>query len=213
MTNKELQKLGRRELLQLLLDQAKESERLGKLLKENDEHLKQLEESYERLRERLDKKDAQIHQLKNQLQAEKDKQEAMAAGYGGFAPPMQQPGQYPPGAQGRYLGQGVQQPGFQMPPPYQPPPQQPQNPYAGQYQPQPQAPDPFPYQVPPQGPEAYPYQAQSPDPFPYQPPYQEGAPQAPYPSGLEAPYSYPPPRPERKRQSGQHGKGLFRFFG
>ena len=69
MTNKELQKLGRRELLQLLLDQAKESERLGKLLKENDEHLKQLEESYERLRERLDKKDAQIHQLKDQLQA------------------------------------------------------------------------------------------------------------------------------------------------
>ena len=46
MTDKELQKLGRRELLQLLLDQAKEAERLGRMLKETDEQLKQMEEGY-----------------------------------------------------------------------------------------------------------------------------------------------------------------------
>ena len=64
MTDKELQKLGRRELLQLLLDQAKEAERLGRMLKETDEQLKQMEEGYERLRDRLDHKDAQIHELR-----------------------------------------------------------------------------------------------------------------------------------------------------
>ena len=79
MTNKELQKLGRRELLQLLLEQAKEAERLGKMLKENDQQLKQLEESYERLRDRLDKKDAQIHELKDALEAERGKREAELA--------------------------------------------------------------------------------------------------------------------------------------
>ena len=44
---------------QLLLDQAKEAERLGRMLKETDEQLKQMEEGYERLRDRLDHKDAQ----------------------------------------------------------------------------------------------------------------------------------------------------------
>lgn len=76
MTDKELQKLGRRELLQLLLEQAKEAERLGKTLKETDEQLKQMEQSYERLRERLDHKDAQIHELRDALEAERAKPRA-----------------------------------------------------------------------------------------------------------------------------------------
>ena len=43
MTDKELQKLGRRELLQMLLEQAKEAERLGALLKESEEKYRELE--------------------------------------------------------------------------------------------------------------------------------------------------------------------------
>lgn len=215
MTNKELQKLGRRELLQLLLDQAKEAERLGKLLKENDEHLKQLEESYERLRDRLDKKDAQIHQLKDELKAAQEKAEALRYG-GGFDPAQQMAEQYLRRVQGHYPvpggaapvppEAGGAPPGYQTPPPYQP---QTPDPYGYPYQPQPQ--DPFPYQVPAQGQEACAYQPQTPDPFPYQVSYQGRPAPEPYPPAMEAPYQYPPPRPERKRQGGQHGKMPFRL--
>lgn len=215
MTNKELQKLGRRELLQLLLDQAKEAERLGKLLKENDEHLKQLEESYERLRDRLDKKDAQIHQLKDELKAAQEKAE-MASRYGGrYDAAQQMAEQYLRRVQGQYPASGAgavpvppeaggARPGGQPQPPYQP---QAPDPYGGQYQAQP--PDPFPYQVQPQSQEPFSYQ--TPDPFPYQVPYREGAAPEPYPAGAEVQYQYPSPRPERRRQSGSQGKLPFRL--
>lgn len=85
MTDKELQKLGRRELLELLLEQAKEAERLGKLLRETDEQLRQLEESYERLRERLDHKDEKIHELQDALQAEQEKAPAAPPDIGSLA--------------------------------------------------------------------------------------------------------------------------------
>lgn len=85
MTDKELQKLGRRELLELLLEQAKEAERLGKLLRETDEQLRQLEESYERLRERLDRKDEKIHELQDALQAEQEKAPAAPPDIGSLA--------------------------------------------------------------------------------------------------------------------------------
>ena len=75
MTDRELQKLGRRELLQLLLEQAKESERLRKQVGELEEQLRQTEEGYERLRDRLDSKDAQIHELEDTLHAEREKLE------------------------------------------------------------------------------------------------------------------------------------------
>lgn len=67
MTDKELQKLGRRDLLQLLLDQAKETDRLSRLLRDTEEQLSRTEEGYERLRERLDHKDARIHELQDQI--------------------------------------------------------------------------------------------------------------------------------------------------
>lgn len=82
MTDRELQKLGRRELLQLLLEQAKESERLGKQVAELEEQLRQTEEGYERLRDRLDSKDAQIHELEDTLQAEREKREVDLANVG-----------------------------------------------------------------------------------------------------------------------------------
>lgn len=85
MTDKELQKLGRRELLQLLLEQAKESERLGKALAETEEQLQQMQETYERLRERLDNKDAQIHELKATLAEVQEKREVDMENVGSIA--------------------------------------------------------------------------------------------------------------------------------
>lgn len=85
MTDRELQKLGRRELLQLLPEQAKESERLGKQVAELEEQLRQTEEGYERLRDRLDSKDAQIHELEDTLQAEREKREVDLANVGSIA--------------------------------------------------------------------------------------------------------------------------------
>lgn len=93
MTDKELQKLGRRDLLQLLLDQAQEAERLrqelsaaneqmGEMektyerlrerLNDKDAQISEMEETYERLRERLNEKDAQIQELSQSLQMERD---------------------------------------------------------------------------------------------------------------------------------------------
>lgn len=93
MTDKELQKLGRRELLQLLLDQAKETEqlrqsvaaageraremdatfeRLRERLNEKDAQIREMGETYDRLRDRLNEKDAQIEALNHQLQDERE---------------------------------------------------------------------------------------------------------------------------------------------
>ena len=77
MTDRELQKLGRRELLQLLLEQAKESERLRKQVGELEEQLRQTEEGYERLRDRLDSKDT--------LHAEREKRETDLENVGSIA--------------------------------------------------------------------------------------------------------------------------------
>lgn len=75
MTDKELHKLSRRELLEMLLEQAKEAERLTGLLTETERELHQMEETYERLRDRLDKKDLQIKTLKATLEEERHKRE------------------------------------------------------------------------------------------------------------------------------------------
>ena len=76
MTDKELQKLGRRELLQMLLEQVQESQRLERELSKTAGQLHELEETYDRLRDRLNKKDAQIHQLQETLQEEREQKEA-----------------------------------------------------------------------------------------------------------------------------------------
>ena len=93
MTDKELQKLGRRDLLQLLLEQAQEAERLrqelsaanermGEMeetfqrlrerLNNKDDQILEMEETYERLRKRLNDKDAQIQELSQSLQSERE---------------------------------------------------------------------------------------------------------------------------------------------
>lgn len=71
MTDKEMHKLSRRELLQLLLTQGRDTEKLRKSLEEIQGEYQKLTENYERLKKRLDHKDEQIHGLRETLQKER----------------------------------------------------------------------------------------------------------------------------------------------
>lgn len=73
MTDKEFHKLKRQDILRLLLSQVKEAETLRSNLSETEGRLIVAEEGYERLKRRLDSKDAQIDKLKERLD-EKDAQ-------------------------------------------------------------------------------------------------------------------------------------------
>ena len=72
MTDKEMHRLSRRELLQLLLAQVSETEELKQLLAERDDQLISLHDNYEHLRRRLDQKDAKIHELRDTLRQERN---------------------------------------------------------------------------------------------------------------------------------------------
>lgn len=67
MTEKELHKLRRQDLLKLLLAQAKEFEQVRQRQEETEETLRQTEGTLERLKARLDEKDAQLAKLKGRL--------------------------------------------------------------------------------------------------------------------------------------------------
>lgn len=71
MTDKELRKLRRHELLELLIVQSKEMAGFKTELDEKTEKLTELGESYERLKGKLDEKDELIEKLKERLD-EKD---------------------------------------------------------------------------------------------------------------------------------------------
>ena len=67
MTEKELHKLKRQEVLQLLLVQVQEAEKLQRRLDQAKELLQEEVELCGRLKARLNSKDAQIHKLKGRL--------------------------------------------------------------------------------------------------------------------------------------------------
>lgn len=71
MTDKELHRLSRRDILQLMLAQGKETEELRQVKAELEQQLEELTQNYERLKKRLDYKDEQIHQLQDTLQKER----------------------------------------------------------------------------------------------------------------------------------------------
>ncbi len=73
MTEKQLHKLRRQDLLQLLLAQGKEAAQLQARLDEAAEELESLQDTRTRFIERMDDKDAQIEKLKPRLD-EKDAQ-------------------------------------------------------------------------------------------------------------------------------------------
>ncbi len=62
MAERELRRLKRRELLQMLLMQCEETERLSLEAEERNEQMESLLESYERLKKKLDVKDARLNQ-------------------------------------------------------------------------------------------------------------------------------------------------------
>ena len=61
MIDKELRRLSRRELLQMLVAQCEETERLQQEADETRERLEVLEESYERLKGKLNVKDERLN--------------------------------------------------------------------------------------------------------------------------------------------------------
>ena len=78
MTDKELRKLRRHDLLELLVEQSREAARLGAELKEKEEELSGSEENNGRLKAKLDEKDELIEKLKRRLD-EKDAEMAQKA--------------------------------------------------------------------------------------------------------------------------------------
>jgi len=73
MTEKELHRLRRQDLLQLLLSQSKDVAQFKSRITELEETVSQLRESNDKLKGRLDEKDAQIEKLKGRLD-EKDEE-------------------------------------------------------------------------------------------------------------------------------------------
>ncbi len=71
MTDKELRRLRRQDLLELLLEQSKEAARFQMESDKKQQELSRILESYERLKGKLDDKDAVIEKLKGRLD-EKD---------------------------------------------------------------------------------------------------------------------------------------------
>lgn len=75
MTAKELHRLRRQEVLELLLAQSEDLEQTKLSLSETSDQLEVMTANYERLRKRLDLKDAQIRELRATLSAERTKRE------------------------------------------------------------------------------------------------------------------------------------------
>ena len=79
MTDKEMRRLKRRELLQMLLMQCEETERLTLETEELHKQMETILESYERLKKKLDVKDERLNQKDQkiaELKAELEKQKA-----------------------------------------------------------------------------------------------------------------------------------------
>ena len=70
-TNKELHKLPRQDLLELLISQSREVAQQQETISENEKTITDLSEALERLKAKLNEKDAQIEKLKGRLD-EKD---------------------------------------------------------------------------------------------------------------------------------------------
>jgi len=77
MTDKELRKLRRSELLEMMIDQKKSVAAMESKLSETETELAALRETYERLRKKLDDKDEKIRELKEELAHALDKREIM----------------------------------------------------------------------------------------------------------------------------------------
>ncbi len=77
MTEKEFHKLRRRDLLQLLVAQGKENIQLQAEFDETKGELAQFQESYERLKAKLDEKDARFQESNERLKAKLNEKDAL----------------------------------------------------------------------------------------------------------------------------------------
>ena len=73
MTVKELQKLKRQELLELLVEQGGEAEQLKRQQEEKENELRSVKESNIRLKAKVDEKDVQIERLLGRLNSKKER--------------------------------------------------------------------------------------------------------------------------------------------
>ena len=73
MTVKELQKLKRQELLELLVEQGREAEQLKRQQEEKENELRSVKESNIRLKAKVDEKDVQIERLLGRLNSKKER--------------------------------------------------------------------------------------------------------------------------------------------
>lgn len=92
MASKELRKLNRKELLQMLLVQCEETERVQREMDETNVRMAEMEESYERLKiklnikdQRLNEKDAKIAELRQTIEDMKSSREIELAEAGSIA--------------------------------------------------------------------------------------------------------------------------------
>lgn len=92
MASKELRKLNRKELLQMLLAQCEETERIQGEMDETKARMAEMEESYERLKiklnikdQRLNEKDARIEELERTIEEMKTSREIELAEAGSIA--------------------------------------------------------------------------------------------------------------------------------
>ncbi len=77
MTDKELRRLRRQDLLQMLVAQTKEAARLDAELREKKEEIDGLQESLERLKGKLDEKDEMIGKLKEERTGSRESQDRL----------------------------------------------------------------------------------------------------------------------------------------
>lgn len=73
MTVKELQKLKRQELLELLVEQGREAEQLKRRQENKENELRSIQESNIRLNAKVDEKDVQIERLMGRLNSKKER--------------------------------------------------------------------------------------------------------------------------------------------
>ena len=77
MTDKELRRLRRTELLELMIEGKQAVAAAEEKVAQVEEQMRQLQETYERLRRKLDDKDEKIRELRSELQSARDNKELL----------------------------------------------------------------------------------------------------------------------------------------
>lgn len=85
MTDKELRKLRRTELLEMMIEGKQVAAAAEERVAQVEEQMRQLQETYERLRKKLDDKDEKIRELRAELQSARDNRQLLTEEQEGVA--------------------------------------------------------------------------------------------------------------------------------